>query len=177
VVAVDFEDAEAGKIEAGSGIKSTFPRAIFSTTWASLECEGGDCGWWCDSDSRGINSVDAADDTGEVDGKELEERRDVYSGADADVDGATAARDISSPRGERETGGCDMLVVGAGGACDSGTEVGLERGELGMVSAMNGDNDNIEQLVEERQSGVFAHAPVSELSARRSSPTLPSTSS
>jgi hypothetical protein len=31
VLAVDFEDAETGKMEAGSGIKSTFPRAIFST--------------------------------------------------------------------------------------------------------------------------------------------------
>jgi hypothetical protein len=141
VVAVDFEDAEAGKMEAGSG---------------SLECEGGDCGWWCDSDSGGINSVHAADDTGEVDGKELEERRDMCSGVDADVDGATAARDISSPRGERETGGCDMLVVGVGGACDSGIEVGWERGELGIVSAMNGDNDNTEQLVEERQRSICA---------------------
>ena len=31
VVAVDFEDAETGKMEAGSGIKSIFPRAVFST--------------------------------------------------------------------------------------------------------------------------------------------------
>jgi hypothetical protein len=90
VVAVDFEDAEVGKMEAGSGIKSTFPRAIVSTTWASLESEGRDCSRWCDSDSGGTNSVDAADDT-EVDGKELEERRDMCSGVDADVDGATAA--------------------------------------------------------------------------------------
>jgi hypothetical protein len=114
VVAADFEDAEAGKMEAGSGIKSTFPRVTVSTTRASLESEGGDSGRWCDSDSGGINSVDAADDTGDVDGKE-----------------------ISSPSGERETGGCDTLVVGVGGACDSALEVGLERGELGMCSAMN----------------------------------------
>jgi len=60
-------------------------------------------------------------------------------------------------------------------ACDPGMKAGLERGELGMGSAMNGDND-IKQLVEERQSRVFAHAPVSELSARGSSSTLPSTS-
>jgi hypothetical protein len=31
----------------------------------------------------------------------------MYSGVDADIDDATAARDISSPRGEREAGGCD----------------------------------------------------------------------
>lgn len=143
MVVVDFE-AETGKMEAGSGIKSTFPRATFSTTWASLECEGGDCGR-C-SDSGGINSVDAADDAGELDGKELEERRDMCSGAD----GVTAARDISSPRGDWETGGCDSLVVGASGVCDSDMEVGLpvERGELGMSSAMSGDNDNVKQLVE-----------------------------
>jgi len=79
VVAVGFEYAEAGKIEAGSGIKSTFPRAVCSTTWESSECEGGDCGRWCDSDSGWINRVDAADDT-EADGKELEERRDIRSG-------------------------------------------------------------------------------------------------
>jgi hypothetical protein len=29
----------------------------------------------------------------------VEERRDMRSGVDADVDGVTAARDISSPRG------------------------------------------------------------------------------
>ena len=139
---VDFEDADTGKMEAGSGIKSTFPRAIFSTTLASLECEGGECGRWCDSDSEGINSVDAADDTGEVDGKELEECRDKRSGADADVDCVTAARDISLPRGEWGTDCCDALAVGVRGPCDSGMEVGLERSELGMGSAMNGDSDN-----------------------------------
>jgi hypothetical protein len=67
----------------------------------------------------------------------------MCSGVDVDVDGVTVARDMSSPRGEGETGGCDTLVVGVGGACDSGMEVGLERGELGRGSAMNGDNDNI----------------------------------
>jgi len=136
VVAVDFEVEEAGKMEAGSGIRSTFPCAIFSTTRASLECESGDCGRWCDSGSGGISSVDAVDDTGEVDGKELEERRDICPGEDADVDGATAPRDMSSPRGEGEIGGRDTLVVGVGGTCDSG----LERGELGTGSAMNDDN-------------------------------------
>ncbi len=40
---------------------------------------------------------------------------------------------------------------------------------------MNSDNDNIKQLVEERQSRVFVHAPVSGLSARGSSLTLPPT--
>lgn len=129
MVAVDFEDAETEKMEAGSGIKSTFPRAILSTTWTSLDCDGGECGPWWDSDPGGINRVDAADDTGEVDGKELEERRDTCSGAD----GVTAAIEISSPRGEWETGGCDMLVVGVRGACDS--DAGLERGEVGMGSA------------------------------------------
>ena len=155
MVAVDFEDVKAGKMEAGSGIKSTF-RAIDSTARASLEFEGGGCGRWCDSDSGGINSVDAANDTGDVDGRELEERRDMCSGIDADVDGATAARDISSPNGEREIGGCDTLGVGVGGACDSRTEVGLERGELGMGSAMNGDNDNIEQLAGEAEQIICA---------------------
>ena len=174
MVAVDFENAETGNMEAGSGIKSTFPRAIFSTAWASSECEGGDCGRCCDSDSGRINSGDAADDTGEVDGKELEEGRDICSEINADVDGTTAARDISSPRGEGETGGCDTSVVGVG-ACDSGMDVGLERGELCVSSAMNSDNDNIKQLVEERQSRVFVHAPVSELSARGSPLTLPPT--
>lgn len=176
MVAADFDDAEAGKMEAGSGIKSTFPRVIVSTTWMSLESEGGDSGRWCDSDSGGINSVDTVDDTGDVDGKELEERRDICSGVDAGVDGATAARDISSPSGERETSGCDTLVVGVGGVCGSSMVVGLERGELGMCSAMNSDNDNVKQLVEEKQSRLFAHTPVSELSARGCSPTLPSTS-
>jgi hypothetical protein len=66
----------------------------------------------------------------------------MRSGADADVDGVTAARDMSSPRGEWETGGCDTLAVGVRGTCDSGMEVGLERGELGMGSAVNGDNDD-----------------------------------
>ena len=168
VVAVDLKDAEAGRIEAGSGIKSTFPRAAFSTTCTSLECEGGNCGRRCDSDSGGVNNVDTADNTGEVDGRELEERRDTCSRVDTDVNGATAPRDISSPRGERETCRCHTLVVGVGG---------LERGESGMGSAMNGDNDSIEQLVEEKQNRVFAHAPVSELSARGSSPTLRSTPS
>jgi hypothetical protein len=168
VVAVDFEDAETGKIEAGSGIESAFPRAVFSTTWASLKCEGGRF----NSDSGGIDSVDEADDTGEVGGKELEERRDMCSGAD----GVTAAIDMSSHRGEWGTGGCDTMVVGVRGTCDSGMEVGLERGELGIGSAMNSDDDNIEQSVE-RPSRAFAHAHVSGLPARGSSPTLSSTSS
>jgi hypothetical protein len=43
-----------------------------------------------------------------------------------------------------------MLVVGVGGACNSCMEVGLERGGLGMGSAMNGDIDNVEQLAEEK---------------------------
>jgi len=98
----------------------------------------------------------------------------MCSGVVADVDGTTAARNISSPSGERGTSGCDTLAVDVGETCDSGMEVGLERGELEMGSAMNGDNDNVKQLVE-KQSRVFAHAPVSELSARGSSPTLPST--
>lgn len=141
MVAVDFEEAEAGKMEAGSGIKSAFPCAIFPATWVSLKCNGGDCGRWCDSDSRRIDSVDAADDTGEVGGKELEDCRERYSWVDADVDGVTAAIDISSPRSEGEAGDCGTLVIGVGGTCDSGIDVPLERGELGMGSAMNGDND------------------------------------
>ena len=96
---------------------------------------------------------------------------------DADANGATEARDMSSPKGEGDSGDCNALAVGVGGACDSGMEEGLERGESRMGSAMNGDNDNIEQLVEEKQSRAFAHAPVSEPSARGSSTTLPSTSS
>jgi len=127
VVAVDFEDAETGKMEAGSGIDSAFPRVISSATWAPLECEGGEYGRF-DSDSGEIDSVDVADDTGDIGGKELEERRDLCSGAD----GVTAAIDMSSPRGEWGTGGCDTMVVGVRG--DSGMEVGLERGELGVGS-------------------------------------------
>jgi hypothetical protein len=66
----------------------------------------------------------------------------MCSGADADVDGVTAARDISSPRGEWETGGWNTLAVGVRSSGDSSIEVGLERGELGMGSAMDGDNDD-----------------------------------
>lgn len=77
MVAVDFEAVETGKIEAGSGIKSTFPCATFSSRWVSLDCESGDCGWWWDSDSREIIGVARVDGTGEVNGKELEERRDI----------------------------------------------------------------------------------------------------
>lgn len=65
----------------------------------------------------------------------------MCSGVDVDVDGVTAARDISSPRGETDR--CGTSVVGV-------MEVGLERGELGVGSAINGD---IEQLVD-RGEGV-----------------------
>lgn len=131
VVAVDFEGVETGGIEAGSGIKSTFPCATFSSTWVSLDCKGGDCVCSWNSDSGGIVAVDRADGTGEVNGKELVEHRDICSGADADADGTTATSDISSPKGERETAGCDTLVFGVGGAgaCDSGMEVELDRGK------------------------------------------------
>ena len=116
VVAVDFEGVETGKIEAGSGIKSTFPCATFSSTWVSLDCKGRDCVCWWDSDSRGIVAVDRADGAGEVNGKELVEHHDMCSGIDADADGTTARRDISSPKGEWETASCDTLVFGVGGA-------------------------------------------------------------
>ena len=130
VVAVDFGDVETGETGAGSGIKSSFSRAIFSSTWISPNSGGGDCGWWWNPDSGGITGVDAvADGTDEVDGKELEERRDISSGVDADVDGATAPRDISSPMGKGEIGGCDPWVFGGGGACDCSMEAGLEGGE------------------------------------------------
>lgn len=111
----------------GSGIESTFPRAIFSSARVSLGFE--DCSSWWDSDSRGISSVDAADGTREADGKELEERHDICSRVDADAGGATATRDISSPRGEGETGGRDTLLFGVGGVCDSGIKIGLESTE------------------------------------------------
>jgi hypothetical protein len=123
VVAVDFEGVETGKIEAGSGIKSTFPCATFSSTWVSLDCKGGDCVCWWNSDSGGIVAVDRADGTGEVNGKELVEHRVICSAVDA-----TATRDISSPKGERETAGL-VFGVGGAGACDSGMEVELDRGE------------------------------------------------
>lgn len=124
VVVVDFEDVGTGKMEAGSGIKSTFLRTIFSSTRVSLGCESEDRSSWWYSDSGGIGRVDAADGTREVDGKELEERHDIRSGVDADAS-ATAARDISSPRGNWETGGRDTVLFGVGGACDSGMEIGL----------------------------------------------------
>jgi hypothetical protein len=76
------------------------------------------------TDSGGIDSVDTADDTGEVDGKELEERCDMCSGVVANIDGVTAVRDISPPRGEGETGSCDTLVVSVREACNYGGRVG-----------------------------------------------------
>jgi hypothetical protein len=120
VAAVDLEEVETVKIEAGSGIKSSFPCDIFSSksTWIPLDCGSGDCGSW-DSDSEGIIGVDVVDGTVEVDGKEPEERRNICSGVDTLVNGTTAARDISSPRGGGETDRCNTLVFGAG-ACDSG---------------------------------------------------------
>lgn len=160
MVAIDFEDVETGKIEAGSGIKSAFPCAILSSRWVSLDCESGDCGCWWDSNSRDIIGVSRADGTGEVNGKELEERRDICSGVHTDADsttcGTTATGDISSPTGEGETGACDTLVFGVGGACDSGMEVELERDERGERSAMNSDSKNIKRLVEQREQRNFA---------------------
>lgn len=120
VVVVDLEEVETAKIEAGSGIKSSFPCDIFSSAWVPLDCDSGDCGCSWDSDSERIIGVDVADGTGEVDDKEPEERRNKCSGVDALVNGTTAARDISSPRGGGGAGGCDTLVFGVGGACESG---------------------------------------------------------
>lgn len=68
------------------------------------------------------------DVTGEFDGKEPEGHHDICSGVDALVNGATAARDISSLMGGGETGGCDTLAFGVG-ACNSGMETVLERVE------------------------------------------------
>jgi len=101
-----------------------------------LGCECSGWGWWRYSDEGGEVSVDTADDTAEIGGKELEERCDDGSGADTDAGGGIVTRDVSLPRGEGAVGG-DVLALCMERACVSRAEARAERGERGEGSAVD----------------------------------------